>query len=85
MSSCWTTERWTKDGGTKQVAEHGPKYYKGRGEQAPSVKHKNLKEFLTATDECNGEYAYLFVNDEWICYDPYEEVQIPIPAAKVAA
>ena len=54
MSSCWTQERWTKDGGYKKVSEYGPQYYSQRGVKVPSVKDKNFEEFLTRTDNTWG-------------------------------
>jgi hypothetical protein len=61
MSSCWTDKRWddSADG------TYGPQYYSQRGENVPPRMDKNLEEYL----ENNEEYGYLFVNDEWVCYD----------------
>lgn len=85
MSSCWTQERWTKDGGHKNVSEYGAQYYSGRGEKTPSVKDKNLEDFLNRVDDSWAEYAYVFVNDEWVCYADGKVVNIPEPKVAVAA
>jgi hypothetical protein len=64
MSSCWTESRWdnSADG------SYGPEYYSGRGEDCPPRYDENLKEYLSEGEE----YAYLFKNDEWICYNLHQ-------------
>jgi hypothetical protein len=64
MSSCWTEDRWddSADG------TYGPQYYSQRGEDCPPRLDADLSEYLSKGEE----YAYLFVNDEWICYDRNE-------------
>ena len=97
MSSCWTKDRWTG----KQIApyvieqkeseEYGPQYYSARGENCPPTLCKDLNEFLTHTDEnYGGEYAYHFVNGEWICHqvgysvDKHMVKQVEIPTGALA-
>ena len=97
MSSCWTKDRWTG----KQIApyvieqkeseEYGPQYYSARGENCPPTLCKDLNEFLTLTDEnYGGEYAYHFVNGEWICHqvgysvDKHMVKQVEIPTGALA-
>ena len=82
MSSCWSDACWE----TKlPVGEYGPEYYSARGEDCPPRLDKNLEEYLS-----NGEeYAYLFRNGEWVCYNRNEfGSQIPevveIPSAALA-
>jgi hypothetical protein len=79
MSSCWTEGHCddSKDG------SYGPEYYSQRGEDCPPRLDANLNEYLS-----NGEeYAYLFTNGEWICYDRHEFIDdkepelVEIPSA----
>lgn len=68
MSSCWTKDRWddSADG------SYGAQYYSQRGEDCPPRHDKDLNEYLS-----NGEeYAYLFTNGEWVCYDVHETAKI---------
>ena len=84
VSSCWTDERWD-DSGVKGV--YGPQYYSQRGEDCPPRLDANLNEYL----ENGEEYAYLFRDGEWVCYDCYkyedgkmfEVVEIPSGALAV--
>jgi len=83
MSSCWTDERW--DGSAD--GSYGPQYYSQRlAEDTPPRHDKDLNEYL-----CNGEeYAYLFTNGEWVCYDLHGDVhpdivkEIKIPSGALA-
>ena len=81
MSSCWTEERW--DSETK-VQEYGSQYYSQRGEDCPPRHDANKYDYLAEGEE----YAYLFVNDEWVCYTLNENdyptvVEIPSGALAV--
>jgi hypothetical protein len=72
MSCCWTEERW--DSETK-VQEYGPQYYSQRGDDCPPRLDANKYDYLA-----NGEeYAYLFVNGEWICYDRHQFEENTMP------
>ena len=62
MSICWTDERWD-DSGVEGV--YGPQYYSQRGDDCPPRIDSNLIEYLGD----NEEYAYLFTNGEWVCYE----------------
>ena len=62
MSSCWTDERWD-DSGVKGV--YGPQYHSQRGEDCPPYLDANLNEYLSDGEE----YAYVFRNGEWVCYN----------------
>jgi hypothetical protein len=65
MSVAWTKERWTPNG-SYEVEEYGPQYYSDRQDRNPDPRlDSNLNEYL----ENGEEYAYLFVNNEWVCYD----------------
>jgi hypothetical protein len=81
MSLCWTDERWD-DSGVEGV--YGPQYYSQRGEDCPPRHDANKYDYLAEGEE----YAYLFVNDEWVCYTLNENdyptvVEIPSGALAV--
>lgn len=65
MSCCWTNQTWESIlDETKNKDYYGPQYYSERGEDCPPRLDSNLNDYLS-----NGEeYAYVFSNDEWICY-----------------
>jgi hypothetical protein len=76
------------DGGDMSVAwndDHQPEYYSARGDNCPPRLDANKYDYLAEGEE----YAYLFVNGEWICYDRHEfgtrmpEV-VEIPSAALA-
>jgi len=75
MSCCWTDERWD-DSGVKGV--YGPQYYSQRNEDCPPRLDANKYDYLAEGEE----YAYLFANGEWICYDrhQFEENTMPTVA-----
>ena len=62
MSSCWTDKRWD-DSGVEGV--YGPQYYSQRGDDCPPRLDANKYDYLADGEE----YAYLFVDGNWICYD----------------
>ena len=81
MSSCWTEERW--DSETK-VQEYGPQFYSQRGDDCPPRHDANKYDYIVDGEE----YAYLFVDDEWVCYTLNENdyptvVEIPSGALAV--
>jgi hypothetical protein len=82
MSSAWDDQRWD----CPHKCAYGPNYYSYRGEDTPPRHDANIKEYLSKGEE----YAYLFVDGEWICYDRHEfSTGIPelveIPSADLAA
>jgi hypothetical protein len=64
MSSCWTDEVF----GSDQKTQYSANYYSYRGEDTPPRLDKNLNEYLTDGEE----YAYLFTNNQWVCYDRHQ-------------
>ena len=75
MSLCWTNERWNKDlnefGGAtinNEGTEYGPQYYSQRGEDCPPRLDNTLQEYLSDGEE----YAYIFRDGKWVCYDTNE-------------
>jgi len=63
MSTCWDDN-------------NQPEYYSARGEDCPPRLDKNLEEYLLP--ENSEEYAYVFRNHEWVCYNMHEfDEQLP--------
>ena len=82
ISCLWTNAGWNNE--TLPVT--GPLYYSSRGEECPPRLDKDLNDYLS-----NGEeYAYLFTNGEWVCYDRHSSThpacmkQVEIPSAALA-
>jgi hypothetical protein len=75
MSSAWTNCGWNNE--TRPTT--GPLYYSERGEEyQPPRLDENKYEYL-GRNNSGEEYAYLFVNNEWICYNLhlFEENTMP--------
>ena len=66
MSSCWSDTIWGKDRTDGQ--KYGPEYYSQRGEDCPPRLDNTLQEYLSDGEE----YAYIFRDGEWVCYDMNE-------------
>ena len=83
MSSCWTDERWDDSG---VQGTYGPQYYSQRNEDCPPRLDVNLNEYLSDGEE----YAYIFRNGEWVCYNmnQFDDNKLPevveIPSAALA-
>jgi hypothetical protein len=78
VSCLWTDDRWDNSGD----GSYGPNYYSYRGEDTPPRLDASLKKYLFDGEE----YAYLFRNGEWVCYDLHETpkiVEIPNGALAV--
>ena len=73
MSSCWTDNRWddSADG------SYGPQYYSQRGEDCPPRLDADLCEYLLP--DGSEEYAYLFRNGEWVCYNTHQFDDAKLP------
>ena len=61
-----------------------PEYYSARGEDCPPRLDANLNEYLSDGEE----YAYLFKDGEWVCYNNrrwddkfLQQVEIPVAVA----
>jgi hypothetical protein len=61
ISALWTNVGWDNE----TLPETGPLYYSSRGEDCPPRLDANLAEYLSDGEE----YAYLFANGEWVCYN----------------
>jgi hypothetical protein len=84
-SSIWTDSVWGKP--RTDGKKYGPEPYSARGDDSPPRLDANKYEYFAD----NEEYAYLFVNGEWVCYNCYkyggskmpEPVEIPAGALAV--
>lgn len=85
MSSCWTDSRWD-DSAVKGV--YGPEYYSQRGDNCPPRLDADLCEYLLPDN--SEEYAYVFRNGEWVCYNmnQFDDSKLPeiveIPSGALA-
>lgn len=68
MSCAWTNERWSNDLLDRVREEYGPNYYSYRGEDCPPLLDNNLNEYLSYGEQ----YAYLFHDGEWICWNRHQ-------------
>ena len=88
MSLCWTNERWSNDLLDRHREEYGPNYYSYRGEDSPPRLDADLAEYLLPDN--SEEYAYVFRNGEWVCYNmhQFDDSKLPevveIPSAALA-
>ena len=64
ISSIYSTTDWNDE----QVDEH-VLYYNDRGEKTEPRLDLNVEDYLENKLDACEEYAYLFDNGEWICYD----------------
>ncbi len=69
------------DGGDMSTCwneDNQPEYYSARGEDCPPRLDANKYDYLAEGEE----YAYLFVNNEWVCYNrhQFEENTMPTVA-----
>jgi hypothetical protein len=65
MSSCWSDQVWGKKLPKGQFTVES---YAMRGEDCPPRLDKNLFDYL----DDGEEFAYVFDNGSWICYDRHE-------------
>ena len=63
MSSCDSDTDWD----LKEVESH-VQYYNDRGDNTTPRLDKDLDTYLSKGEE----YAYLFTNDEWVCYNLHQ-------------
>jgi hypothetical protein len=88
MSSCWTNERWSNDLLDRHKEQYGPQYYSQRGENCPPRLDADLCEYLLPNN--SEEYAYIFRNGEWVCYNmnQFDDSKLPeiveIPSGALA-
>lgn len=82
MSCLWTNAGWNNE----VLPETAPLYYSSRGEDCPPRLDADLCEYLLP--DGSEEYAYLFKDGEWVCYDTkswsetyQQQVEIPVAVA----
>ena len=79
---------WTNAGFTNETVEQGPLYYSARGEDCPPRLDADMCEYLLPHK--NEEYAYVFRNGEWVCYNmnQFDDSKLPevveIPSGALA-
>jgi hypothetical protein len=62
ISCLWTNKSW----GNWRLPTYGPLYFTSRGEEYnPPRLDSNLEEYLSKGEE----YAYIFKDGEWVCYN----------------
>ena len=66
MSSCWSDTIWGEERTDGQ--KYGPQYYSQRGEDCPPRLDNTLQQYLSDGEE----YAYIFRDGKWVCYDMNE-------------
>jgi len=79
---------WTNAGFNNETVAQGPLYYSQRGEDCPPRLDADLCEFLLPDN--SEEYAYVFRNGEWVCYNmnQFDDSKLPeiveIPSGALA-
>ena len=76
MSTLESSQDWNR----KDLNPKRPLYYKERGENTPATVSGNKYHFFNLTRNCGGEYAYLFENGKWTCYEANNLDEVAIPA-----
>lgn len=70
MSSCWTNNRWQKDGSVIEVHDYGPQYYADRGETVDAEICLGMEKLLELCEETDAEYLYVYKPySGWKCYN----------------
>jgi hypothetical protein len=83
MSSPWTNAGWNNE-----TVDQGPLYYSQRGDNCPPRLDADLCEYLLPDN--SEEFAYLFRNGEWVCYNmnQFDDTKLPeiveIPSGALA-
>jgi hypothetical protein len=79
---------WTNAGFNNETVAQGPLYYSQRGDDCPPRLDADLCEFLLPDN--SEEYAYVFRNGEWVCYNmnQFDDSKLPevveIPSGALA-
>ena len=80
ISALWTNQGWDRE----ILPTTGPLYYSARGEDIPPRLDATFGKYIGN----NEEYAYLFTNGKWVCYNNrrwddkfLQQVEIPVPVA----
>ncbi len=77
ISALWTNQGWDRE----ILPTTGPLYYSARGEDIPPRLDATFGKYIGN----NEEYAYLFANGEWVCYNNrrwddkfLQQIEIPV-------
>ena len=70
VSCLWTDDGFYTSEGKTQRGYYGPLHYSERGEDCPPRLDVDLLGYLHP--DRSEEYAYLFRNGEWVCYDMHQ-------------
>lgn len=70
VSCLWTDDGFYTSEGKTQRGYYGPLHYSERGEDCPPRLDIDLLGYLHP--DKSEEYAYLFRNGEWVCYDMHQ-------------
>jgi len=80
ISALWTNQGWDRE----ILPTTGPLYYSARGEDIPPRLDATFGKYIGN----NEEYAYLFANGKWVCYNNrrwddkfLQQVEISVPVA----
>jgi hypothetical protein len=74
LSTLESSQDWDRN----ELNPKRPLYYKERGEKCPAIVANNKLAFFALTNQCGGEYTYLFSDGKWVCYGmDGNEVTIP--------
>ena len=80
ISALWTNAGWSNE----TLPEVGPLYYSSRGEDCPPRLDATFGKYIGN----NEEYAYLFKDGEWVCYNNrrwddkfLQQVEISVPVS----
>ena len=87
MSSLYTNRGWDQE----ERPFYGPLYYTERGEKISNNQphySSNLSEYLQHCDDSCGEFAYIFKDGKWTCYNtqrhqPEYNQEVEIPSGSV--
>lgn len=73
ISALWTNVDWDNE----TLPTTGPLYYSSRGDNCPPRLDADLAEYLLP--ENSEEFAYVFRNGEWVCYNMHQYDNSKLP------
>ena len=76
ISCAWSDSDWDRN----DIETNRPLYYAGRGDSAEPQHHESITSISIKAKDSWGEYAYIFNEGEWFCYDTNDNcVLVDIP------
>ena len=77
ISCAWSDSDWDRN----DIETNRPLYYAERGDSGVEPQHhESITEYFQCTKDSWGEYAYIFNEGEWFCYDTNDNcVLVDIP------